>query len=250
MDSRHKTKAITGAVIWFASIPVAFITPVGLEMISHQSNAIAPDHVLPVIFISLLLTQYLMFFWGGNHLAKAKGYSNALLIPGIFWPAQPVILVLLLFALPDKCSRSSNQARKKKHHHDESPIGRVVRYRRNAFAANLFGVIGIFLALFLVFVPTVFATRDNACVAAIFVFLPSYAAVIYGCGYWVKAKNWHEAVVFIGLMPLAVLCIKWVRLIYVAVPMLLPVSMVMMPLILLVVVAVLPDKSGMPRRRR
>ena len=60
----------------------------------------------------------------------------------------------------------------------------------------------------------------------------------------------HEAVIFIGLMPLAVLVIPYVRLIYRFVPLLLPAMMVLMPILLIGVVASLPDKSGLPKRRR
>ena len=48
---------------------------------------------------------------------------------------------------------------------------------------------------------------------------------------------------------MVVLFIPWVRLIYVEMPGLLPAAMVMMPLILLVVMFVLPDKSGTQKRK-
>lgn len=151
-----------------------------------------------------------------------------------------IILALLLFALPDKYSRSPSPVRKKKHRCNESPIARIVRYRRNALVGNVFGIIGIFMALVLIFVPMgLFASRDSMYLTALAVFIPSYIAVISGCWWWVKAKNWHEAVVFIGLMPLGVLCIRYVRLIYIAIPLLFPATMVLMPILLVGVVAVL-----------
>jgi len=249
MDSRYKTKAIIGVVAWIVT-PFAVILVVA-AVLCLVFGVSADKSVVPLI-VSFFLTQYIAFFWGCSHLAKAKGYSKSVVLPGILGPVvQLIILALLLFALPDKYSRSSNQVRKKKHSRDESPIARIVRFRRNALVANTFGVVGIFLALVLIFVPMgLFASRDNAYLAALTVFLPSYIAVISGCWWWVRAKNWHEAVVFIGLMPLAVLFIRYVRLIYVAVPLLLPTTMVLMPIILIGVVAVLPDKSGMPKRKR
>ena len=84
-----------------------------------------------------------------------------------------------------------------------------------------------------------FASRDSMYLTALAVFIPSYIAVISGCWWWVKAKNWHEAVVFIGLMPLGVFCIRYVRLIYIAIPLLFPATMVLMPILLVGVVAVL-----------
>lgn len=199
-----------------------------------------------------LLFQYILYFWGGSQLAKAKGYPNAILIWGMFCTlSQLVVLAVLLFALPDKCPNPSDQMRKRRTVRNESQIGRIVRYRKNALVANTLGGIGILLALFIGFVRTgLFEQYDNARITAIFIFLPSYVAVISGCWWWVRAKNWHEAVIFIGLMPLAILAIPYVRLIYRLVPMLLPASMVVMPIILLGVVAVLPDKSGMPKRKR
>jgi hypothetical protein len=250
MDSRHKNKAITGTAVWFAAIPLVLTAHVLCKKFIPDTVT-KPDHTFGLIFLLFMLVQYLAFFWGGNHLAKAKGYSNALLMFGIFWPAQLVTLTLLLFALPDKCPHSSSQTRKKKHSHDESQIGRIVRFRRNALVANALGVFGILLALSIIFVPIgFFASRDNACVTAIFIFIPSYAAILNGCWSWVRAKNWPGGVIFIGLMPLALPFIPYVRLIYRVAPLLLPASMVMMPIVLIVVVAGLPDKSGMSKRKR
>lgn len=117
--------------------------------------------------------------------------------------------------------------------------------------ANILGIAGILLTLLVVFVPTgLFTDPRDDYLLAIVIFVPAYVAVIYGCWWWVKAKGWHEAVVFIGLMPLIVLGIRYVRLIYIAVPLLLPATMALMPIIMIGVVAVLPDKSGMPRRKR
>jgi len=105
------------------------------------------------------------------------------------------------------------------------------------------------LALVFVFIPLgLFQSWDNAKVAGIFVFLPSYAAIINGCWWWVKAKNWPDAVVFIGLMPLVPLVIPYVRILYLTTG-ILPLMMVLMPILLIGVVAVLPDKSGMPKRK-
>ncbi len=249
MDSRHKKKALIGLAAWFVAPFVAMIA-VGLFM--YYLIGAAADRAATLLAVTFLLVQYAVFFWSCSHLAKAKGYSNAVIIPGILGPpVQLIIYAILLFALPDKFSRSSKPAGRKSRHRDESSIARIVRYRRNALVANTLGVAGILLALFLIFVPTgLFVRHSNDYLLALLAFVPSYSAVICGCWWWVKAKNWHEAVVFIGLIPLAVLAIPYVRLIYIAVPLLLPTTMVLMPIILIAVVAVLPDKSGMPQRHR
>jgi len=121
-------------------------------------------------------------------------------------------------------------------------------YRRNALLGIYFGLPGIFLgALFVIFRWGIFSDHANEVVLGMFVFLAGYAGIIAGCGYWLKAKEWNEAVVIIGLLPLGILFIPFVRLLLFAEPLLLPVGMFMMSLILIVVVFALPDKSGVGR---
>ena len=152
MDSRHKNKAITGAAVWFGSIPLVFIVGAICKKFMNERPVLVI--LTGFIFLSFLFVQYFSaFFWGGSHLAKAKGYSNGMLVFGIFWPAQLIIFPLLLFALPDKCTCPSNQVSRKKHSHDESLIAHIVRYRRNALVANGLGIAGVLLALVLVFIP-------------------------------------------------------------------------------------------------
>ncbi len=82
-----------------------------------------------------------------------------------------------------------------------------------------------------------------------FVFLFGYTGVIAGCWWWLKAKSWNDAIIVIGLMPLGILLIPYVRLILLSIPALLPLGMVFMPFVLIVVVLALPDRSGEPGRR-
>jgi hypothetical protein len=130
-------------------------------------------------------------------------------------------------------------------HRPRSNLERIIGYRRNAILGIVFGVAGIALGVCLViFYFGIFSDHTNEVVLGIFVFLCGYCAVLAGCWWWLKAKACNEALVFIGLMPLAIVFIPFVRLILLAAPGMLPVGMVMMPLILVVVVLVLPDKSG------
>lgn len=249
MDSRQRKKALIGLAAWFvAPILAAMFVAFCLIAIIGPAGG-TPGGASLVVY---LLVQGLVFFWNCSDLAKAKGYSTTISVLGVLGPlAQVIIYAILWFGLPDKLSRSSMQPRRKSRHHGESPIARNVRYRRNALVANALGVAGILLALFLFFVPTgLFVSHDNDRLIALIIFVPGYASTIYGCWWWVRSKSWHEAVVFIGLMPLGVLGIRYVRLIYVAVPLLLPASMALMPIILIGVVAVLPDKSGTPQLQR
>jgi hypothetical protein len=116
--------------------------------------------------------------------------------------------------------------------------------------ANGLGLAGVLLALALTFIPSAFFLMPaDAQVIGLFIFVAGYAAIIYGCWWWVRAKNWVETVVLIGLSPLVVFSIPWVRLLYL-IPGVLPLMMVMMPVLMIGVVAALPDKSGMPQRKR
>lgn len=143
----------------------------------------------------------------------------------------------------------------KRRHHDadaenESPYARIARYRRNAILGVYFGLAGIALGVLLVlFRLGMFHDRANETALGIFIFVCGYIALVSGCGWWLKAKGWTEAIVFIAFMPLVILFIPFVRLIVFAAIGLLAAAMVMAPLILVVVVFALPDKSGMSRRR-
>jgi hypothetical protein len=153
--------------------------------------------------------------------------------------------------MPVDHSRHKNmvpqKSRKRKY---GSSLERRSHYRRNAFLGNYFGVSGILAGVFLVIFRTpLFMDHDNQVLLGLPVFLAGYVGVIAACRLWLKSKSWNDAIVFIALMPLGVLLIPYVRLIYLAAPMLLPAGMVMMPLILIVVVMVLPNKSGASRSR-
>jgi hypothetical protein len=251
MDRRYKTKAWIGVAAWALS-PLAVLLLVFFFWLIFDPGRKNGALMGGIIVVSFLVAFYGTFFWGGSQLAKAKGYSNAILVPGILGPpVQLVILSLLLFALPDKCPEPSQPRQPRRKHQKESLVERTVRYRRNAFACNLFGMGGILLAVLLVFLPIPQTrTPDGRHLIALGFFVPAYAAVIFGCSYWVRAKSWPDAVLLIGLLPLAILFIPFVRLIYRMVPLLLPFGMVFMPVIMIGVIAVLPDKSGLPKRKR
>jgi len=147
---------------------------------------------------------------------------------------------------------SSTGINRGRHRHShKSHLERIMIYRRNALLGIYFGLPGIFLgALFVIFLWVIFRDHTNEVVLGMFVFLGGYAGIIVGCAYWLKAKEWNEALVIIGLLPLGILFIPFVRLLLFAEPLLLPVGMFMMALILIVVVFALPDKSGVGRSMR
>ncbi len=145
---------------------------------------------------------------------------------------------------------SSGSRQRRSSHRYGSPLERAAAYRKKAVVGIYFGLVGIMLGILLViFRIGMFSRHSDEMVLGIFVFLAGYSGIIAGCSYWLKAKQWNEAIVFIGLMPLVIPLIPFVRLVLLAAPLILPAGMVMMPLILLVVVATLPDRSGASRRR-
>jgi hypothetical protein len=164
--------------------------------------------------------------------------------------AITLLLIWLKHILRPNYSHRSREKQKWKPGVHVSPLERVVRYRRRALVGIYFGLGGIIAgALLVIFRFGIFNDHANEMVLGIMIFFCGYCAVIAGCGSWLKAKGWNDAIAFIGVMPLGVLCIPFVRLIFVAAPMLLPVGMIFMPLVLFVVVLVLPDKSGLKRSK-
>lgn len=145
--------------------------------------------------------------------------------------------------------KDGGRGKSKKREPSGSRIERRVRYKRNALLGVYFGVAGILLSVVLaIFRMGIFAEHSDEVSLAIFIFLGGYSAVIYGCYWWLRAKHWSEAVLIIAFMPLIVFFIPFVRLLVLKVLGLLIATMVMSPLILVVVVAALPDKSGHSRQ--
>jgi len=243
----HRNKAIIGVVLWVAG--VAGLFGVLIFRKNHETESSGDSTYVALLWIGIA-TQLLAGLWASYYLAKGKGYSGALACLGLIPCFQPIILTVLC-VLQDRHARPpphSNHARKRRA--PESSTSRVIRYRRNALIGNAFGLFGILIGVSLVLIPIGYTEDpDTETVIGIFVFLLGYSGVITGCWWWAKAKAWPDGIVFIGLLPLAILCIPWVRLIFVAAPGLLPTSMVMMPIILLVIMLVLPDKSGFTKRR-
>jgi hypothetical protein len=251
MDPRHKKKAVIGVVIWLSVLPVVLLA--NHLFYAHISTDINKLNDLDGILVLVaLLGLYCSFFWGAGHLAKAKGYSGAMLMWGVFCLiSQPILWAVLWFALPDRLP-SRESSRRRKRQRDESPVARVIRCRRNALIFNVLGIAGILLAVLIACVPLgLFEQRDNAMVAGILIFIPAYGSTLYGCWFWTKAKNWPDAVLFIGLLPLVPMFIPFVRILYFHfLFQILPILMIFAPIIMISVIAVLPDKSGLPKRKR
>lgn len=203
MDKHYRKKALWGVVAWFLS-PVLALVPSFIVVSIFHDGHLSSDLAGATFVLATILACYFTFFWGGSNLAKAKGYSNGILVPGIFGPpVQIIIMLLLLFGMEDRCPDPSRRRPAKRHHRDESPIARIVRLRRNAFAANLFGCLGIFVVVMTILLHIHMAsTPDDNGVIRLQIFVPSYGLVIWGCANWIKAKNWPDAIASSG-------CCRW-----------------------------------------
>ncbi len=149
---------------------------------------------------------------------------------------------------PNQHSARNNRRRREPRSRGQSHLERTITYRRKALVGIYFGVPGIFLAAFMViFRCGIFRDHSNEVALGLFVFFVGYAGIITGSAYWLKAKQWNEAIVSIGLMPLVLLFVPFVRILILANFELIPVGMFMMSLILIVVVFALPDRSGIGR---
>jgi hypothetical protein len=243
MITRYRNRAIRGIAL-------------GLLMFGLVASLIAlrkcgmPEVIVLLGAILLGIYGVILYLRGCIALAEAKGHTGlaGIMLISAFLPGAifllPLVLILMLEDRNRYPSPGARPRRKGHSHRYGSNLERIIRCRRNALLGICFGLGGIALGVCLViFYCGIFLQHANEVVLGIFVFLCGYCAVLAGCWWWLKAKEWNEAIVFIGLMPLAILCIPFVRLILLAAPAILPVGMVMMPLILIVVVWVLPDKS-------
>src|SRR5262249_23830819 len=97
-------------------------------------------------------------------------------------------------------NRSTTGSRRGHRYSHRSHLERIIIYRRNALLGIYFGLPGLFLgALFAIFRWGIFRDHANEVVLGMFVFLGGYVGIIVGCAYWLKAKQWNEALVIIGL---------------------------------------------------
>lgn len=248
MITRHRNHAIIGLIGWF--IPVAAVILLALFHERIPAESWLFNLGFDFWFFGGLGFGTLCFLCAGYHLAKGKGHSGVLVGFGLFPCLQPLILTVLL-VLPDK----NPPPRQRKFTPNNAPpepiIGRLVRYRRNALVWNIFGLFFVLAGISTTLFPVgIFADFENESLCGFVVFVCGYAGVINGCKWWLKVKGWPDGVVFIGLMPLAICFIPYVGEVILIEPLLLPLSMFLMTLILLVIIFVLPDKSGRAGRAR
>jgi len=106
MDNLHRNKAIFGVSVWTALfsafVALLFCWKFGQAWISDLDR-----WALIALFCVGIIVQYPFFFWGGHHLARAKGYRNTLIYFGVLGPPVQLILMAVLLVLPDKLPNHS-----------------------------------------------------------------------------------------------------------------------------------------------
>jgi hypothetical protein len=244
MRSHHRNQALLALGCWLFFLLLFVSTWVASKFL-HKLDVSAS--LMTTLVLIDLICQWLCLAWCCFHLARGKGYSEAILLAAVFCPIGILVALVALLALPDKNPGSRSHQPQRRRKEESSPLEKIIRCRRNALVGNAFGFAGFTFGIFLFLFPggTVI-DPDNMRVIGIFMFIAGYGGVIAGCAWWLKAKGWSEALVFIGLMPLLILFIPFVRILLFE---LVPIGVVMMTLILVTIVAVLPDKSGAPRRK-
>jgi len=164
---------------------------------------------------------------------------------GIFGILAILAILIWLFRHFRNQQHGRSRSRRRSHRASESALEHNVRCRRNALVGIYFGVPAILASVAMeVIYFGIFAKFADQQVLGVFIFVAGYVAVISGCWWWLKAKGWNEGVVMIGVAPILILFIPFVRLIFLATPALLVTAMVMAPLVLIVVVLTLPDKNN------
>jgi len=206
MLSQHQNKAFVGLGCWLASL-VGFIALISTSRPEPQNETRSSSDFFGILIVAALFVQFFLYLWGAYHLAKGKGQPEVLILLGLLCFVGQLVALAVFLALPDKYPQRSpkNSSRRSKKPH-MSGIAFVISCRRNALLGISLGIAGIFCGVSFVLWPGGFSTDPaNIRVIGIFTFLAGYASVIIGCWWWLKAKGWNDAIIFIGLLPLGIL---------------------------------------------
>lgn len=249
MIIRHRNQAIIGGAV-FLLVVLGSIAAVTLTRAKEGEpfdvNDLTPLFILWGTFIGGMAS----LLWTSYHLAKGKGHSTALVAFGLFPCLLPVVLTVLL-VLPDKNVRSDSRRPHKSSPPIESAVARLVRYRRKALVGNIFGGFLVLVGIATIYFPVgLFNDFEDEALLGFLIFVCGYVSVLWGCRWWLKVKGWPDALIFIGLLPLTICLMPFVRDIFFIEPDLLPLSMLLMTSILLVVTFTLPNRSARATRHR
>jgi len=98
MDARYKNKALIGTIVGICLFAGGWALISMFDRGSSHSRASA----LKLIPIAMMLISIPLYLWGCAALARAKGYSTAILLTCILGGLFPLVVLL---ALPDKNKR-------------------------------------------------------------------------------------------------------------------------------------------------
>jgi hypothetical protein len=254
MITSYRNKALVWLGVW-AVITTTWVT----LLILQPANSHAAGEFASVLPLGGFVLQTVCFLWCCRDFLKAKAQPSAILLIGLLVPIGQLALPVVLYLLADRTLSSYHDWKPADHGRRAqsdpagmSSRGRLALYRMKAWSWIVPGLVGIALAVLLTLVHFVdVADYDDQLTVALFVFVAAYIAMLRGCAWLTKAKGWHDALVFIGLMPLTILFIPLPgkALLFEAAAPLLPLIMVLMPIIMLAVIVALPDKSGAAHRR-
>ena len=189
-----------------------------------------------------------------QRFGSAEKFRTGTIAAGIGTIAMPSLAFWVYTAVRKKPYGSNRK--KNRRERQMSNTERVMHARSRALLWNYLGLLGIVVGMLLaIFRWHIFATHEDEFVLGMFVFTAGYICVMAGCWWWLRAKDWSEALVIIGTWPLVIMFVPFVRIIVLRVllatsPVLLLLVMLLTPAILFTVVATLPDKSGVNRKQR
>lgn len=202
---------------------------------------------LSMLGIIALIGVYLR---GCYLIVKAKGQNSAALAIAVpfmcFGGIAPLIVAI---ALKDNYPRQGSSRRARFGDSEEgqrhvSRLERRVRYKRNALLSLYFGWPIMFVGAALGYYRWgIFEDHSKELGLGMLVLLAGYGVVMAGCGWWLKAKRWDQALLIVGLLPLLGLLIPFVRVALFRIPELLWGGVLFMPIVLMVVILTLPDRS-------
>jgi hypothetical protein len=98
MDARYKSKALIGTIVGIS------LFAGGLTLILTHDRGPSHTHASAseLIAIAMILISVPIYLWGCAALAKAKGYSTAIVLTCVLGGLFPLVVLL---ALPDKNKR-------------------------------------------------------------------------------------------------------------------------------------------------
>ena len=241
--AQHRLNAFFGLAIWFVSTAV-FVAMVTL----HPERVDSPLHVLkdnalPIIIVSGIV-MFLSFFWGCYSLAMAKGYPWATVLLGVLGPPAQVAVVVALIFMQDKQNVAPMQSAGKKLRPPITYTEYLQIYRKNSLVTVPLGIVGVAIGVAVILVKTrMFPDRDTQTMVGMVIYAFGYAGVFAGCWYWLRAKNWSDVIMLVGILPFGLLFIPTVHTQVTGSIGIMVTGLVMLPVILIAVVFVLPDNS-------